>query len=102
MVLSRHRPLNSLGRTAVFGEYSAISDAPGVYGGAWLQPVDTATTLRLEEREAITTDGPFAETKEILGGVFVVDLPDLDEAIRIASLIPTAKHGSVEIRPILA
>ena len=51
--------------------------------------------------ERIVTDGPFAETKEILGGVFLTDLPDLDEAIRLASLIPSVRHGAIEIRPVL-
>ncbi len=57
--------------------------------------------MRVRDGERIVTDGPFAETKEILGGVFLIDLPDLDEAIRLAALIPSAKHGSIEIRPML-
>jgi hypothetical protein len=61
----------------------------------------TAKVVRVEDGERIVTDGPFAETKEILGGVFLLDLPDLDEAIRLAALIPAAKHGSIEIRPVL-
>ena len=61
----------------------------------------TAKVVRVREGERIVTDGPFAETKEIVGGVFLVDLPDLDEAIRLAALIPSAKHGSIEIRPVL-
>jgi len=62
----------------------------------------TAKVVRVRDGERIVTDGPFAETKEIVGGVFLMDLPDLDEAIRIAALVPTAKHGSLEIRPIVA
>jgi hypothetical protein len=61
----------------------------------------TAKVVRVREGERIVTDGPFAETKEIIGGAFVVDLPDLDEAIRLATLIPTARDGSLEIRPIV-
>jgi hypothetical protein len=61
----------------------------------------TAKVVRVREGKRIVTDGPFAETKEIVGGVFLVDLPDLDEAIRLAALIPSAKHGSIEIRPVL-
>ena len=61
----------------------------------------TAKVVRVRDGERLVTDGPFAETKEILGGVFLTDLPDLDEAIRLAALIPSAKHGSVEIRPVL-
>ena len=61
----------------------------------------TAKVVQVRDGERIVTDGPFAETKEILGGVFLTDLPDLDEAIRLAALIPAAKHGSIEIRPVL-
>ena len=61
----------------------------------------TAKVVRVRDGERIVTDGPFAETKEILGGVFLTDLPDLDEAIRLASLIPSARHGAIEIRPVL-
>ncbi len=61
----------------------------------------TAKVVRVRDGERIVTDGPFAETKEVVGGLFVVDLPDLDEAIRLASMIPTAEHGSLEIRPII-
>jgi hypothetical protein len=65
-----------------------------------LQAVDTATTLRVRNGKVSTTDGPFAETKEQLGGFFLVDARDLNEAIRIASKIPGARIGSVEVRPI--
>ena len=61
----------------------------------------TAKVVQVRDGERIVTDGPFAETKEILGGVFLTDLPDLDEAIRLAALIPSARHGSIEIRPVL-
>ena len=61
----------------------------------------TAKVVRVRDGERIVTDGPFTETKEVIGGVFVVDLPDLDEAIRLASMIPTAEHGSLEIRPLI-
>jgi len=61
----------------------------------------TAKVVEVRDGERIVTDGPFAETKEILGGVFLLDLPDLDEAIQLAALIPAAKHGSIEIRPVL-
>jgi hypothetical protein len=69
--------------------------------GKELDGRSTAKVVRVRDGERIVTDGPFAETKEILGGVFLADLPDLDEAIRLAALIPTAKHASVEIRPVL-
>ena len=61
----------------------------------------TAKVVRVRDGERIVTDGPYAETKEVIGGVFVIDLPDLDEAIRLASLVPATQYGSVEIRPVL-
>lgn len=60
----------------------------------------TARVVRVRNGERLVTDGPFAETKEVIGGVFLIDLPDLDEAIHLASLIPAAETGSIEIRPI--
>jgi hypothetical protein len=69
--------------------------------GYELDEGSTAKVVRVRDGERIVTDGPFAETKEIIGGLFVLDLPDLDEAIRMASLIPTAAYGSLEIRPIV-
>jgi hypothetical protein len=69
--------------------------------GKELDGRSTAKVVRVRDGERLITDGPFAETKEILGGVFLADLPDLDEAIRLAALIPSAKHGSIEIRPVL-
>jgi hypothetical protein len=60
-----------------------------------------AKVVRVRDGERIVTDGPFAETKEQLGGLFVLELPDLDEAIRLASLVPSAEHGSIEVRPIV-
>lgn len=69
--------------------------------GKELDERDTAKVVRVRDGERLVTDGPFAETKEILGGVFLMELPDLDEAIRIAGLVPTARHGSIEIRPVL-
>ena len=71
---------------------------PNVSGKELVEAV-TARVVRLREGERIVTDGPFAETKEALGGVFFVDVPDLDEAVRLAALIPSAEHGSIEIRP---
>ena len=70
-------------------------------GGEALQPTATATTVRVKNGKMITTDGPFAETKEQLGGYYIVEAADLDEAIGIAGQIPGAKVGTVEIRPIL-
>lgn len=64
-----------------------------------LHPVETATTVRVREGKASTTDGPFAETKEQLGGFLMLDVPDLNDAIRIATHFPAARYGSVEVRP---
>jgi hypothetical protein len=61
----------------------------------------TAKVVRVRDGERIVTDGPFAETKEVVGGVFLLELPDLDEAIRLAALVPVADSGSLEIRPIM-
>jgi hypothetical protein len=71
-------------------------------GGAPLQGIDTATTVRLRDGERVTTDGPFAETKEVLGGYYLVDVPDLDRALALAAEIPSATHelGSIEVRPV--
>src|SRR5262245_29025180 len=66
-----------------------------------LQPVETATTVRLREGKRYVTDGPFAETREHLGGYFLIDAKDLDEAIAIAARIPAARWGTVEVRPIV-
>ena len=73
---------------------------PGVSGHE-LDGRTTAKVVRVQDGERLVTDGPFAETKEILGGIFLVDLPDLDEAIRLAALVPATQRGSVEIRPIV-
>jgi hypothetical protein len=69
--------------------------------GKELDGRSTAKVVRVRNGERLITDGPFAETKEILGGVFLTELPDLDEAIRLAALIPSAMHGAIEIRPVM-
>ena len=83
---------------ALFEELGKVD--PNV-GGHELDGRHTAKVVKVRDGERIVTDGPFAETKEILGGVFLIDLPDLDEAIRLAALVPTARRGSLEIRPIV-
>ncbi len=70
-------------------------------GGNPLEPTTTATTVRVRNGKTIVTDGPFAETKEQLGGYYLVEAKDLDEAISIAARIPGSKHGSIEVRPIM-
>jgi hypothetical protein len=80
---------------------SAVKEG-GVYqAGEALQPVATATTVRVQNGKTLTTDGPFAETKEQLGGYYLLNCKDLDEAISYAAKIPAASHGSIEVRPIM-
>jgi hypothetical protein len=82
--------------------YFAFQEEVGsaLLGGERLHPVADATTVRVRDGEVLTTDGPFAETKEQMGGFYLVDCKDLDEAIEMASKIPGAKHGSIEVRPV--
>src|SRR4030088_867177 len=91
-------------RSASMAEYMAFmeeANARGVLqGGERLRPTTDATTVRVRDGEVLTSDGPFAETKEQIGGYYAVDCKDLDEAIKIASKIPTARDGSIEVRPI--
>ena len=72
-----------------------------ILGGKALQPTSTATTVRVREGKRLTTDGPFAETKEQLGGFYMIEARDLDEALGMAAKIPAARYGSIEVRPIL-
>jgi hypothetical protein len=89
-------------KQAVAEEYFAISGMPGVTGGAQLQPAGTATTVRVQNGSTLTTDGPFAETKEALGGYYLLEADDLDAAIEIAARVPTARMGgAVEVRPVV-
>ena len=84
-------------------EYRAFSNefAPAIKGGNALQPTTTATTVRVRNGQRLTTDGPFAETKEQLGGFYLVEAANLDAAIDIAAKIPGARYGSIEVRPIM-
>ena len=90
---------------AVFGEYFTFTDGIKKSGhhvsSEALQPVNTATTIRMRNGKLSTTDGPFAETKEQLGGFYLVDCKDLDEAIETAARIPGARDGSIEVRPVM-
>lgn len=89
---------------AGLAEYSAFTDAikkSGHYiGGEALQPVETATSVRVRNGKVSSTDGPFAETKEQLGGYYLINAKDLNGAIQVASRIPSAKWGTIEVRPI--
>jgi hypothetical protein len=89
-------------KNAIYGEYFAISESPGVVGGQELQPADTATTVRVNGGGTLTTDGPFAATKEALGGFYLLDADNLDDAIALAARIPAARRGgAVEVRPVV-
>jgi hypothetical protein len=91
-------------QAASLAEYGVFMEEMGkrgvLQGGERLRPTSDATTVRVRDGEVVTSDGPFAETKEQVGGYFVVDCKDLDEAIEVASKIPGARHGSIEVRPI--
>lgn len=88
-------------RAAVTAEYMGIRADPRVLTGERLQPVETATTVRLADGEVLLTDGPFADTKEVFGGYFLVEAPDLDGALELARRIPALRFGgSVEVRPL--
>jgi hypothetical protein len=89
----------------VMNEYwaysNAINEAGASKGGEALQDSKTATTVRVKDGERVVTDGPFAETREVLGGYYLIDVPDLDAAIEWAAKCPGAKYGSIEVRPIM-
>ena len=90
---------------AEMGEYYALGPSFRERGwevsGEALQPVETATTVRIRNGKVLTTDGPFAETKEHLGGFYLVDCENLDEAMEFAKAVPDVKRGSIEIRPVV-
>jgi hypothetical protein len=91
---------------AFLGEYGGYTDAlrkAGVFvAGEGLQPTNTATTVRTRHGKTLHTDGPFAETKEALGGFYLIDVPNLDEALKWAAKCPSARIGSIEVRPVMA
>jgi hypothetical protein len=87
---------------AILGEYQAIRQAPGVIAGEQLQPVETATTVRVQGGQTLLTDGPFLDAKEHLGGYFVFEADDLDAALEVAARVPAARlGGAVEVRPLV-
>ena len=94
-------PEEASARMAKYGTFGDEMAGRGLLrGGARLRPTSDATTVRVRDGEVLTFDGPFAETKEQMGGYYVVDCKDLDEAIEVASKIPGAWEGSIEVRPI--
>ena len=91
---------------AVLAQYGAWAEEMGrrgiLEGGERLRPTTDSTTVQVRDGQVLTADGPFAETKEQVGGYFVVNCKDLDEAIEVAAKIPGAQHGTIEVRPIWA
>jgi hypothetical protein len=87
---------------AVFAEYMALAEDPRARGGAQLQPIETATTVRVQDGRTLTTDGPYADTKEVFVGYYVFEADNLDEAIELAARIPAARlGGAIEVRPLV-
>lgn len=86
-----------------YGEFTQDIVKSGHHkAGHQLQPIATATTVRVRDKKRVVTDGPFAETKEQLGGFYMIEAKDLDDAIAVAARIPSARFGSIEVRPIVA
>ena len=96
--------LNDSDRQAIYAEYRKFSEdiaASGHYiTGSELQPTSSSTTVRMRNGKRLVTDGPFAETREQLGGYYLVEAKDLDEAIALAARIPSARTGTIEVRPL--
>ena len=89
-------------RRAIPADYQAVTATPGVTPGLWLDAPETATTVRVKGGKTLTTDGPFVELKEAVGGYLVYEADDLDAAIELAARIPAARHGgAIEVRPIV-
>ncbi len=89
-------------RSQVSAEYAAIATVDGIVGGAQLQWAETATTVRVRDGQTMTTDGPFADTKEVFGGYYLFEADDLDAALALAARIPASRlGGSVEVRPVV-
>ncbi len=87
---------------AVYRDYKAITETPGVTPGVGLAPPESATTVRVQDGNALITDGPFAETKEAIGGYLIFEADDLDAAIELAARVPAARlGGAVEVRPVV-
>jgi hypothetical protein len=87
---------------AVFAEYQALGEDPRARGGAQLQPIETATTVRVQDGKTETTDGPYADTQEVFGGYYVFEADSLDDAIELAARIPAARlGGAIEVRPLV-
>ena len=108
LIYSNEKDMGAMSQSemdALMKEYFAFTDdiqkSGHHLGGEALQPVETATTVRVRNGKISTTDGPFAETKEQLGGYYLVEARDLNDAIQVAARIPSAREGCVEVRPIM-
>jgi hypothetical protein len=89
-------------KQAIYAAYKAINETPGVSPGMQLAPPETATTVRVKDGQTLTTDGPFVELKEAIGGYFIFEADDLDAAIELAARVPAARlGGAIEVRPIV-
>src|SRR5215211_1144334 len=89
-------------REAITGEYFAIHNSPAVIGGDRLQPIETATTVRVQDGQMLLSDGPFVEAKEYVGGYYLIEADELDDALEIAARIPAARMGgAIEVRPLV-
>ena len=101
---SDHAKMDEASMKALLGDYheftQSIIQAGQYKGGERLRPVSTASTVRVRSGKTVVSDGPFAETREQLGGFYLVEAKNLDEANAIAARIPSARHGSIEVRPI--
>ena len=94
-------PLSQAEQNEVYAAYKQVNETPGVTPGVWMEPPETATTVRVEDGKTLTTDGPFVAVKEALGGYLFFEADDLDAAIELASRIPAARMGgAVEVRPL--
>ena len=108
LIYDEEKKLNTMSKAdgeAMMGEYFGFTEGikkSGHYlGGNALQPVQTATTVRVRNGKVSTTDGPFAETQEQLGGYYLIEAKDLNDAIQVAAKIPSSRIGSIEVRPIM-
>ncbi|MEO8605848.1 MAG: YciI family protein [bacterium] len=100
--VDRLTPADRQARGLAYGEFTAtLIKGHNMKAGDALQPSSTATMVRVREGKTLTTDGPYAESREQLGGYYLIDAPDLDEAIKIAARIPSARSGAIEVRPIM-
>src|SRR5690606_2676528 len=89
-------------RDAMLGEYRALADDPRCVGATQLQSAETATSVRVAGGRTLMTDGPFADTKEVLGGILLIEAPNLDKALEVAERVPAARlGGAVEVRPVV-